>query len=325
MFQYHREMIQKGLCRNEHRILITCVLVSCVFAVKLAGALLTNSLALFSDSLHLLTDIASLLFSLWGLRQARKSATLQYTFGYYRHGVLTAFLNNLSLIGISVYIFYSAVQRFFHPSPIKPNGMILIAAFGFALNCVIAATLRSGTKNITVKSVFLHFLGDALSDLGVLLGGIIILMTGIGGIDTLLSALLACLILYNAVKMTLECIQIMLEGAPPGLSLVDLSTSIKNIDGVLSVTDLHVWSLSKENLAMTAHICFREQDVSECEIILHRIQHLLKEQYGIEHSTIQFEHCPCSSCYHSKPDHRRHCKMCISQCPKGLDCSLKHF
>lgn len=324
MFRYHKEMIRKGLYRNENRVLITCALVSCVFAVKLIGAMMTNSLALLSDSLHLLTDIASLLFSLWGLRQARKSATRQYTFGYYRHGVLTAFLNNLSLICVSVYIIYSAVQRYLHPSPVEPSGMVLIAIFGFALNCIIAATLHKGSGNITVKSVFLHFMGDALSDLGVLLGGILITMTGSSGIDTLLSAFLACLILYNAVKMTLECAKILLEGAPSGLSMQEVSTSIKKIDGVLSVTDLHVWSLSKEVLSMTAHVCFQEHDVQGCEQTLHQIQHLLKEKYGIEHSTIQFEHCPCSSCYHSKPDHLGHCKLCIDQCPKGSDCPLAH-
>lgn len=324
MFRYYKEMIRKGLCRNESRVLITCILVSSIFAVKLTGALMTNSLALLSDSLHLLTDLASLLLSLWGLRQARKSATCQYTFGYYRHGVLTAFLNNLSLICVSVYIFYSAVQRYFHPSPVEPNGMILIAIFGFALNCIIAVTLHKGSENITVKSVFLHFIGDALSDLGVLLGGIIITMTGISGIDTLLSALLACLILYNAGKMTLECAKILLEGAPSELSIQDISASIRKIDGVLSVTDLHVWSLSKEVLSMTAHVCFQKHDVQDCEQTLHQIQHILKEKYGIEHSTIQFEHCPCSSCYHSKSDHLGHCKMCIDQCPKGLDCPLAH-
>lgn len=314
MAEYKKKIFKKGPFQNEKKVFITCILVSCIFGLKLTGAILTNSLALYSDSWHLLTDVASLLFSWWGLRQARKTATCRYTFGYYRHGVLTAFINNLSLICVSVYIFYSAVNRYLHPLAVKPGGMILIAVFGLIFNCIIAFTLQPNTKNITVKSVFLHFIGDALSDFGVLLGGIVIYFTGLSGIDTVLSAGLACLILHNAIKMSLECVKILLEGAPSNISIEDLTKSILKVNGVISVTDLHVWSLSKENLAMTAHICFIDHDVRNCELSLHQIQHLLKDQYGIEHSTIQFEHCPCSSCFHSKPDHNKCCTMCINKC-----------
>lgn len=154
MPEYKKEMLKNGFYQNERKVFITFLLVTCIFALKFFGAVYTNSLALYSDSWHLLTDIASLLFSWWGLRQARKAATCRYTFGYYRHGVLTAFINNISLICVSVYIFYSAVQRYFHPANVEPGGMILIALCGLLFNCVIAFTLHRNTKNLTVKSVF---------------------------------------------------------------------------------------------------------------------------------------------------------------------------
>lgn len=110
-----------GTIQSERKLFITLILVSCIFAGKLIGAYVTNSLALFSDSWHLLTDIASLLISWWGLKQARKSATYQYTFGFYRHGVLTALINNVSLIVISIFIFYKAVNRYFHPTEVEPK------------------------------------------------------------------------------------------------------------------------------------------------------------------------------------------------------------
>lgn len=303
-----------GMVQSERKVFITLILVSCIFVGKFIGAFVTDSLALFSDSWHLLTDIASLIISWWGLKQARKSATYQYTFGFYRHGVLTALINNVSLIVISVFIFCKAIDRYLHPTHVDPGGMILLAIFGLILNSIIILGLRADTKNINVKSVFIHFLGDALSDCGVLLGGIIIFYTGLNGVDTLLSAILACLILGNALKMTMECIKILLEKAPSNISVEELIESLKQINGVVSVTDLHIWSLSMENIAMTAHVCFESAQVSDCEAVLHRMQDLLREKYGIDHSTIQFEHSTCSSCYHSKPNHCKHCSMCIDSC-----------
>lgn len=306
----------KKIMQSEKKVLITCILVSCIFAAKLAGAYLTNSLALFSDSWHLLTDIASLVISWWGLRQARKLANTKYTFGYFRHGILTALINNVSLILISVFIFYKAVERFLHPAEIEPRGMIFLAVFGLTINCVIVFTLKGNTGNANVKSVFLHFLGDALSDCGVLLGGVLIWITGINGIDTVLSAGLACLILGNALKMARECVKILLEGAPAKIPIYELKRVIRSVDGVVSVTDLHVWSLSMETNVMTAHVCFTNPEVEDCEDILHSIQHRIRDRYGIEHSTIQFEHCTCSSCYHSKADHRTNCALCIDSAAK---------
>jgi cobalt-zinc-cadmium efflux system protein len=303
-----------GIYQSEKKIIITLILVSIIFFGKFSGAVITNSLALFSDTWHLLTDILSLLISWWGLRMAQKTATRRYTFGYYRFSILTALINNVSLIAISIFIFYKAVLRFLHPVQVQSAGMIVFAILGLVINSLIIFNLHGKTNNVNVKSVFLHFMGDALSDLGVLFGGIIIAFTGLYGTDTLLSAILACLILFNAVKMSIECVKILLEGAPASIPIDELKNSMIGVDGVVSVTDLHVWSLSMENVVMTAHVCLNTEKIRDSELILHSIQHLLKDKYQIEHSTIQFEHCTCSSCYHSKPDHNGKCSLCIDQC-----------
>lgn len=308
------QLNHSDIYQNEKKLIITFLLVTLIFSVKLCGAILTNSLALFSDTWHLLTDIVSLLISWWGLRMARKTATYRYTFGYYRFSILSALVNNVLLTGISVYIFYSAVIRFLHPVQVHPTGMIVIAILGLVINSLIVFNLHGKSNNVNIKSVFLHFMGDALSDLGVLIGGIVITLTGIFGADTLLSAILACLILFNAVKMTMECIRILLERAPSNIPINELKQGMVCVSGVVSVTDLHIWSLSAENAVMTAHVCLNAEKVQDCEVILHSIQHFLKEKYQIEHSTIQFEHCTCSSCYHSKPDHYGKCPLCIDQC-----------
>lgn len=300
--------------KSEKKLLFTIIGVSIIFIGKFIGAFITNSLAIFSDSWHLLTDIASLILSFWGLKIALKSANHKYTFGYYRFSILTALINNISLIVISVYIFYKAILRYFNPVDVAPAGMIIFSILGLVINTIVVLNLRNNSNNMNVKSVFLHFLGDALSDIGVLIGGIIIYVTHLPGVDTLLSAALACLILRNAFKMTIECIKILLEAAPEDISIDDLKKSIKDLGGIIEITDIHIWSLSKEILSMTAHISIKESNIEDCEEKLHDIQHLLKDKFNIDHSTIQFEKCTCGSCFHSKSDHKYCCNMCIDKC-----------
>ncbi|WP_243450469.1 cation diffusion facilitator family transporter [Desulfosporosinus sp. Sb-LF] len=171
-----------------------------ILTLKLSFAVFTNSLALLSDSWHLITDFASLLISWWCLKVATKQADCKNTFGYYRYSVLSALINNVSLIGISLFIFYKAIDRFFHPVVVEPHGMIYVAIAGIIVNGLIVLNLKQHTKNLNVKSAFLHFAGDALADLGVLLGGLVIIFTGWAKVDTLLSSILACLVLKSAVK-----------------------------------------------------------------------------------------------------------------------------
>jgi len=303
--------------QSEKKLFFTIIGVSIIFIGKFIGAFVTNSLALFSDSWHLLTDIASLILSFWGVKIALKSANHKYTFGYYRFSILTALINNLSLILVSIYIFYKAILRYFNPVNVEPAGMIILSIFGLIVNTIVVLNLRNNSNNMNVKSVFLHFMGDALSDIGVLIGGIIIYFTHLPGVDTLLSAILACLILRNAFKMTIECVKILLEAAPEEISIDNLKKSIKDLGEIIEITDIHIWSLSKEVLSMTAHISIRGCSIENCEVKLHEIQHLLKDKFNIDHSTIQFEKITCGSCFHSKPDHKYCCNMCIDKCESG--------
>lgn len=302
------------MVQNRKRIFYTTILVSIVFVGKLTGAFMTNSLALFSDSWHLITDIFSLIISWLGLYIAGRPANKKYTFGYYRFGILTALINNISLILISLFIFYKAVLRYLNPVEVNPSGMIGFAILGLIVNSIIVLNLRENSNNLNVKSVFLHFMGDALADLGVLLGGIFIYFTHFSGIDTLFSALLGCLILRNSLKFTVECIKILLEATPNDINIEALRKNIEDIEGVQVATDIHVWSLSTEVLAMTVHVSISKNNVRECEQILHEIQHMVKDKFNIDHSTIQIEHNKCSSCFHSKPDHSEQCILCIDKC-----------
>lgn len=300
---------------NEKRILYSIMLVGFVFIVKLFGGLFSNSLALLSDSLHLITDGIALFISWIGLKSSSKPANNKYTYGHYRHSILTALINNMFLIGISLYIMYKAVMRYFNPVPVESVAMVFFSVLGIIINSIILLNLGKDNNNMNVKSAFLHFIGDAIGDVTVLIGAIIIYFTGISGIDTFLSAILSILILRSAVKMSLECIKIFLEATPGEIEIAKVKESIKSIEKVIGVTDIHIWSLSKEVIAMTAHICIRECCLAESEEIIHEIQHLLKENYNISHSTLQLEHAKCSSCFHSKEDHKGKCNLCIDMCP----------
>lgn len=311
-------MADLSIHQSQKKILISISLVSLILAIKLGFAIITNSLALFSDSWHLITDFAALIISWWGLRVAGKQADYKNTYGYYRYAVLSALINNISLIAISLFIFYKAVDRFLHPVVVQPQGMIFVAIAGIIVNLLIVLNLRQSTNNLNVKSAFLHFAGDALADLGVLLGGVIIYFTGWSKIDTLLSSILACLILRSAVKMTLECLRIFLESVPSHISIGDLRSTVLAIDGVRGVTDIHVWAISQEVIAMTAHVWVKELSKEHTTDLLHTIQYTSYDKFGIAHTTIQFEYCSCSSCFHSKTDHQNQCSLCIDLCPTNF-------
>ncbi|MCB8818221.1 cation diffusion facilitator family transporter [Desulfosporosinus shakirovi] len=299
---------------NRTRIAISMALVALTLTAKLFFAFKTNSLALFSDSWHLFTDLASLIICLWGLTIATKPADLQHTFGHYRHSVLAALINNITLILVSLVILYMAFNRYLHPLPVEPQGMIAVSVVGLIVNFVIVQILKGNEQNLNLQSAFLHFIGDALADFGVLVGGLVILWTGWMGIDTLLSAILACLILRNAFVMTRECLTIFLESAPTTISIGSIREAILSLESVRSITDIHIWSLSKEIIAMTAHVEVAETSLTQ-EELLHKIQQLLTDQFGIVHTTIQLEHTHCGSCFH-RTHGSGQCTMCIDSTQK---------
>lgn len=317
MKKYNKSYEQDDFKRSQRQMIYSIFLVGVVFVFKLFGGLLANSLALLSDSLHLITDFIALIISWYGLKVAMKPANYKYTFGHYRHSILTALINNIFLIFISLYILYKAVLRYMNPVPVESTMMIFFSSLGIVVNILILLILRGNSENMNVKSALLHFIGDAIGDASVLIGAIIIYFTGMNFIDTLLSVILSILILRSAIKMTIECIKIFLEAVPSSIDIEELKKEIKNFEKVIDVKDIHIWSLSKEVIAMTAHISLCEPKVEDCEELLHSIQHTLKDKFNISHSTIQIEHDVCCSCFHNKEDHNNKCKLCIDNCPES--------
>ncbi len=262
-------------------------------ALTLLAGLRAHSLALVSEAGHNASDALALLLSFVAVHFQARPPTDQKTFGYHRAGVLAAFLNALTLIGISVWIGYEAVGRFAEPVHVQPRLMMVVAAAGVLMNGVIAAMLSRCSNDVNLRSAFIHMLGDTLSTAAVIVGGATILVTGITWIDPALSLAIAVLILWSSVGIVRETLNILLEGTPRGLSLSQIRSTLEEIDGVEDVHDLHVWSLGSQTHALASHVTIADIPLSESARILEEINGRLSRKFHIQHTTIQFEHVEC--------------------------------
>jgi cobalt-zinc-cadmium efflux system protein len=279
---------------------IATLLTALHFIVKLTGGYLTNSLALISDAWHLLTDLLSLIISWWAMKKSIQPPTDWATYGFYRVGILAALINNISLVAISFYILYQAYDRFLHPEIIETTGMSLLATLGIVISAVIVYLVKDGAQNnLNMRSVWLHFAGEALASFGVLIGGVVIYYTECYWIDTLLSGVLGLTILRGALVMLRDITVILLEGIPTNLSIIDISNCLKCIQNISDARDIHVWCLDEEKMALSAHIeVASDVTISQTEPLLQEIKTRLANQFRITHVNIQFELHECQDCYH---------------------------
>jgi len=263
-----------------------------VFLTLFAG-LRAHSLALVSEAGHNASDALAIVLSFVAVWFQTRPATDRKTFGYQRAGVLAAFLNALALILISVWIALEALRRFSHPGAVQPRIMMLVAAAGVLMNGLIAAMLWRVSHDVNIRSVFIHMLGDTLSTAAVIVGGFAILLTGRTWVDPALSLGIAALILWSSLAIVRETLNILLEGTPRGISIVDIRMTLSAIEGVEDVHDLHVWSLGSNSHALSSHVTIADIPPSESNLILDRINVALRERFRIYHTTLQFEHVVC--------------------------------
>lgn len=259
------------------------------FFVEMIGGILTNSLALQSDAWHMLNDFVALGFAYAAAKISMRPPTKKKTFGFYRSEVLAAFVNGIFLIVIVVFIFYQAFVRLQQPPEVGTVGMLTIGVFGLAANGVSAFVLsRSEEKSINVRGAMLHVMADALGSVGVISGGLIMHYTGFFAADSIIAVLIGLLILFGTWRLLRESIHILLAGVPHGINLDEVEKTIKNMRGVTDIHDLHVWCISPTQIcAMSAHVVV-EPTVNR-KRMLNTLIFLLKERFGIDHTTIQIE------------------------------------
>ena len=266
----------------------------CVFLGELIGGIWSGSLALLSDAAHVMSDILSLLISWLAIYLSTLPATSSRTYGYHRAEVFAAFVNGISLIGISGWIFYEAYQRYLSPTEVKVTGMLIVACLGFIGNLIILWKLHGeGHGNLNVRSAMLHVIGDTLSSVAVVVGGAVIFWTGWYPIDALLSFLIGGIILVGAVNVTREAVHILLENSPRNTDADTVATHLRSLEPVTDVHDMHIWSLCSNYTALSAHVVVDEATELESDRILEQINHELQTHFGISHTTLQLEQVAC--------------------------------
>jgi len=279
------------------------LLTAVILAVELAGGIVSHSLALLSDAGHVLTDIFALGLAWFATAQAERPANAQNTYGYHRTGILAALANAVTLILIVLVIAYEAVQRFQHPEEVTPWVMFVSAAVGIAVNVYITFGLRQESgDNVNVRAAILHAMGDIGASVGVIVGGLIILLTRWYPADPLISLFIAVLIATGAWSILRETVDILMEATPKQLNVAQLVRDMIGQPGVRDVHDLHVWSITGGMAALSAHVQVADRPLSACDDILGGLNQLLQTKYKIGHSTLQFE---CEGC---DPNHL-YCSM----------------
>lgn len=258
------------------------------FAVELAAGFYTNSLALLADAAHMLTDLAALSLSLFALSIATRPATHEKTYGYLRVEILAALANGVFLVLISGYVSYEALHRLVDPPAVKSVPMLLVASLGLLANLGAAGFLyRCRHESLNMRSAYLHILGDALGSIGAIIAGIMMVSWQWYVADPIVSILVAALIAYSAWKLIRESVDVLLEATPAHLNIGSILADLGEVDGVLSVHDLHVWSITSGIYAMSCHaVLCRNEDALQA---LRAVNSILREKYGIEHTTIQIE------------------------------------
>ncbi len=282
------------------RILKWSLAATLVFvAVEILAGVQARSLALISDAGHNFTDALALLLALFGFYLQSKPANEVKTYGYHRAGVLAAFVNALTLVVLSLYIFYESYHRLRNPQAVDEGVMFWVAALGLLLNLGIMWGLhRDKDHDLNVKAAWLHMLGDALGSVGIIAGAAVIHYAGWPRVDPILSIAIGGLIVWTAFDIIKDTLNILLEGLPRGIELQTVVSEMRGVEGVVDVHDLHIWSLSSTTHALSCHVLIEDMPPSSSDLILDRINGLLCDRFGIRHTTVQFEHRACAL-YHS--------------------------
>ena len=280
--------------RLQGKFRFAILLTTFVLVIEIVGGILSNSLALLSDAAHVFSDSLSLIMSWLAIYLSTRPATNLRTYGYHRTEVFAAFINGISLIAISGWIFYEAVHRFIEPEPVKSKEMLIVAIIGFIANMVIVWLFHGeGHKSLNVRSAVLHVIGDALASVGVIVGGAVIYWTSWFIVDPILSCGIVVVILIGAGRVTKEAVHILLEGSPKHADAQKVAACISAIDSVKDVHDMHIWSLCSNYLALSTHVSIAEDASKSSHELRQEINDKLQAQFGIFHTTIQIEQPGC--------------------------------
>ncbi len=272
------------------------ILLNVVITVaEVIGGLLSGSLALLSDAGHNLSDVIALVLAYFGAKGSAMKPTARSTYGFKRLEVVTALINALTLVAISVFITIEAFHRYSEPQEINGSVMLSVAFIGLLGNLFSVWILhRDRNKTINNRAAFLHMLYDAVSSVAVIIGGIIIIFSGWYLLDLILSVLIAMMILWSSLDILKEATGIFMEAVPRGIDVEKVRRSIEEVDRVCEAHHIHIWSISSTQVALSCHIRVAKADTTHIPEIINAINSMLLEKHEIGHATIQPEtdFCP---------------------------------
>jgi cobalt-zinc-cadmium efflux system protein len=271
--------------------MLSFAVIAAIAVVEAGGGILSNSISLVSDAVHMFTDVMAIGLSLFAITMAARSHSGAMTFGYHRAEVMVALANGVALGVISLWVLYEAFLRVMSPRIIDAPLLLLTASIGLTGNLVVMFLLKHHASNsINIHSAFIHVVYNTISSIAVIITGFIALSTGITIVDPLVAFLIAGLVARSAYSIVRNSTRILLEGAPSELDMREILVTLKRLDGVVDVHDLHVWTISTGMDALSGHVVVRDQMLSESSKLLSEINKVLAERYNITHTTIQMEH-----------------------------------
>lgn len=302
-------MLTRDTSNTQKRFIFSIALTSLILIAEIIGGIWSGSLALLSDAAHVFSDFFALGLSYFALRLAARPPDDRHSYGWHRAEVIAALINGVSLLVIAIGIWVEAIERWQSPVEIKSLEMMIIAAIGLAVNIIVALILgghdhdhdhdhvhtnqRKSERNLNVHSAYLHVLGDLISSVGVIVAALLIRLTGARWIDPFISILIGVIILVSAYRVLRRSLHILNEGVPDGLSIGEIRRSITSLPEIDAVHDLHVWNLGAEQVALSAHILLLPGGLAQQAAVMERVKTMLAADFGIEHTTLQFEETHC--------------------------------
>jgi len=263
------------------------------------GGILGRSVALLNDAVHNLSDVPALGISYLAMRWAERPADSEKTYGYHRAGTLAAFTNSVVLVLLALWLGWEAIDRLRAPVLVVESWMIWTSVAALAVNGGITLALVRGHKDLNLRSILVHNFGDALSNVGIIVGAVLIHVTGAPWIDPILGLAIGILVLWSSIGILRESAHILLEGRPREMRIEDVARALLTIEGIHEVHDVHIWSLGGDHIALSLHARIPDMHMDQCESILSSIREKAQKEFRIEHITVQLERAglPATSGY----------------------------
>lgn len=282
------------IAKNEVKAnnLVYSILLNLLITIaQVVGGIISGSLALISDALHNFSDVLSLVFSLFAHKLSRRKASIEHTFGYKRAEILAAFINASTLIIVAIILIYGAINRFINPQTIQSNMVIWLAILGILANGFSVLLLKSdASHNLNMKSAYLHLLTDMMASVAVLVGGLLMKFYGWFWVDSVMTIIIAVYLIAVGLDLVLKSTKMLMLFTPENIDIKEIVREVHKVEGAGKLHHIHVWHLNEEEIHLEAHLdCPEDFTLTQFDEVLNRIEVVLFENFGINHTNIQPE------------------------------------